>query len=64
MKQKSVRDLKTEDIEAIKRSLGAKHRTANKVITLIAAIMVKSGRWADNPARGWLNIQIGFVPDD
>jgi integrase len=52
LKRKPVKDVTAGDIEALKRALGSKHRTANKAITLISAIMAKSGRWADNPARG------------
>ena len=52
LKRKPVKDVSAVDVETIKRSLGAKHRTANKAIVLIASIMAKSGRWADNPARG------------
>ena len=52
LKRKAVKDVSADDLEMIKRSLGAKRRTANKVIILIGSVMAKSGRWADNPARG------------
>jgi integrase len=52
LKRKPVRDVTPADIEGLKQALGSHHRTANKVVTLIASIMAKSGRWADNPARG------------
>jgi integrase len=51
LKRKPVKELSADDVEGLKRALGSKHRTANKVVTLIGAIMAKSGRWADNPAR-------------
>jgi integrase len=52
LKCKAVKDVTSADVEAVKQALGSQRRTANKVVTLIGAIMVKSGRWADNPARG------------
>jgi integrase len=52
LKRKPVKDVMPADLESIKRALGSKHRTANKVVVLIGALMAKSGRWADNPARG------------
>jgi integrase len=51
LKRKAVKDVTTEDIEAAKRAAGKQHRTANLIVVLINAIMAKSGRWADNPAR-------------
>jgi integrase len=51
VKNKPVTDVIANDLRGIMRSLADKKRTANKVITLISAIMVKSGRWASNPAR-------------
>ena len=53
LKRKSLGDVTPFDIEKLKTELGRKTpRTANKVIVLLSAIMSKSGRWADNPARG------------
>ena len=53
LKRKSLGDFTPFDIEKLKTELGRKTpRTANKVIVLLSAIMSKSGRWADNPARG------------
>jgi integrase len=52
LKRKAVKDVTSADVEAVKQALGSRRRTANKVVTLIGAIMVKSGRWADNPTRG------------
>jgi hypothetical protein len=51
LKSKPVKDVSLNDLQGIMRSLEGKKRTANKVIVLISAIMSKSGRWADNPAR-------------
>jgi integrase len=52
LKRKAVADVTVQDIEDAKRAAGKQHRTANLIIVLIGAIMAKSGRWADNPARG------------
>ena len=52
LKRKPVRDVTAADIEDVKRRIGERQRTANLAVTLIGAIMAKSGRWADNPARG------------
>jgi hypothetical protein len=53
LKRKPLADITPSDVERLKSHLGGKTpRTANKVIILISAIMSKSGRWADNPARG------------
>jgi integrase len=53
LKRKSLADVTQFDIEKLKTELGRKTpRTANKVIVLLSAIMSKSGRWGDNPARG------------
>jgi integrase len=53
LKRKALVDVTPSDIERLKARLGSKTpRTANKVIVLLSAIMSKSGRWADNPARG------------
>jgi integrase len=52
LKRKAVKDVTAADIEDVKRTAGKKHRTANLIVVLIGAIMAKSGRWADNPARG------------
>jgi integrase len=53
LKRKPLADITPSDVERLKTRLGSKTpRTANKVIILISAIMSKSGRWADNPARG------------
>ena len=53
LRQRRLGEVTSRDIEQLRDSLGAKHqRTANKVVGLIGAIMSKSGRWADNPARG------------
>jgi integrase len=51
LKRKPVPDVTATDIEAAKRASVKNPRTANKVVVLLAAIMAKSGRWADNPAR-------------
>ena len=51
--RKSLADVTPVDVEKLKAEIGKKTpRTANKVIVLLSAIMSKSGRWADNPARG------------
>jgi hypothetical protein len=52
LKGKPAKDVSATDLQAITRTLATKKRAANKVIALISAIMVKCGRWADNPARG------------
>jgi len=53
LRRKPLADITPFDIEKLKTELGKKTpRTANKVIVLLSAIMSKSGRWADNPARG------------
>jgi len=53
LKRKPLADVTQSDVERLKTELGSKTpRTANKVVVLISAIMSKSGRWADNPARG------------
>ena len=53
LKRKALADVTPSDVEKLKAELGRKTpRTANKVIVLLSAIMSKSGRWADNPARG------------
>ncbi len=53
LKRKQLADITAADVEKLKAQIGKKgQRTANKVIVLISAIMSKSGRWADNPARG------------
>ena len=53
LKQRRVGEIAAGDVERLRDQIGAKHRrTANKVVGLIAAVMSKSGRWADNPARG------------
>ena len=53
LKRKPLADVTPFDVEKLKAELGRKTpRTANKVIVLLSAIMSKSGRWADNPARG------------
>jgi integrase len=52
LKRKAVVDIERGDIEAAKQALRKKRRTANKVVVLLAAILSKAGRWADNPARG------------
>jgi integrase len=51
LKNKTVNDVSVADLQAIVRNLGLRHRSANKVITLIGGIMVKSGRWANNQTR-------------
>ena len=51
LKRKAVEDVTAGDIESAKRAAGKHHRTANLIVVLIGAIMAKSGRWADNPAR-------------
>jgi hypothetical protein len=48
-KSKPVAQVDVNDLRGIIRNQGEKHITANKVITLLNAILVKSGRWADNP---------------
>jgi integrase len=52
LKRKPVSEVTAHDIEHAVRVAGKQHRTANKLVMLIGAIMAKSGRWADNPARG------------
>jgi integrase len=53
LKRKPLADVTSSDVERLKIQLGSKTpRTANKVVVLLSAIMSKSGRWADNPARG------------
>jgi integrase len=52
LKRKAVKDVTAADIEDVKCTAGKRHRTANLIVVLIGAIMAKSGRWADNPARG------------
>jgi integrase len=52
LKRKAVRDVTPQDVEDVKRKAGELHRTANLTVTLIGAVMAKSGRWADNPTRG------------
>jgi len=53
LKRKLLADVTPSDVERLKARLGSKTpRTANKIIVLLSAIMSKSGRWADNPARG------------
>jgi integrase len=53
LKRKPIADITQSDVEKLKAELGRKTpRTANKVIVLLSAIMSKTGRWADNPARG------------
>ena len=53
LKRKPLADVTPSDVEKLKAELGRKTpRTANKVIVLLSAIMSKTGRWADNPARG------------
>jgi integrase len=52
LKRKAVKDVTAGEVEGLKQAQGKRHRTANKIVTLIGAIMAKSGRWADNPARG------------
>ena len=52
LKRKAVKDVTPHDLSTVKQAAGKQHRTANKVIVLLGAIMAKSGRWADNPARG------------
>jgi integrase len=53
LKRKPLPDITSSDVEKLKSEVGRKaRRTANKLVVLISAIMAKSGRWADNPARG------------
>jgi integrase len=52
LKRKALSDVTAGEVEGLKQALGKRQRTANKIITLIGSIMAKSGRWADNPARG------------
>jgi integrase len=51
LKRKPVKDVTAAGLENAKQAIGAQHRTANKVIALLSAIMMKAGRFADNPAR-------------
>jgi integrase len=51
LKRKAVRDLTAADIDAAKRAIGKRHRTANKLVALLSAILAKSGRRMDNPAQ-------------
>jgi integrase len=53
LKSKPIADITAADIEKLKTEIGrTMRRRANKVVVLLAAIMSKAGRWADNPARG------------
>jgi integrase len=53
LKRKQLGDITAADVEKLKAEVGKKwQRTANKAVVLLSAIMSKSGRWADNPARG------------
>ena len=53
LKRKRVAEITSADVEKLKIGIGkTAKRTANKVVVLLSAIMSKSGRWADNPARG------------
>src|SRR5207247_1362438 len=53
MKRKPLAEITSAEVEKLKIEVGRKgQRTANKAVVLISAIMAKSGRWADNPARG------------
>ena len=53
MKRKQVTEITSADVEKLKTVIGrTAKRTANKVVVLLSAIFSKSGRWADNPARG------------
>jgi integrase len=53
LKGKPIADITGADIEKLKTEIGrTKRRTANKMVVLLASIMSKAGRWADNPARG------------
>ncbi len=52
LKRRAVEDIQQSDIEKLRTSIGkSKERTANKVVVLLAAIMNRSGRRGDNPAR-------------
>jgi hypothetical protein len=51
LKSKPVKDVNVNDLQAIVNTLAGKKRTANKVIVLIKSILMKFGRFADNPAR-------------
>jgi integrase len=51
LKRKPVRDVTSADVDAAKRTVGKRHRTANKLIALLSAVMAKSGRRMDNPAQ-------------
>jgi integrase len=59
LKRKAVKDVTAGDVEGLRQAVGKRHRTANKIVTLIGSIMAKSGRWADNPARGIAKHQEG-----
>ena len=53
MKRRQVTEITSADVEKLKTVIGkTAKRTANKVVVLLSAIFSKSGRWADNPARG------------
>jgi integrase len=53
LKRKPLAEITSDDVENLKAEVGRRApRTANKVVVLISAIMAKSGRWSDNPARG------------
>jgi integrase len=53
MKRRRVTEITSSDVEKLKTVIGrTAKRTANKVVILLSAIFSKSGRWADNPARG------------
>jgi integrase len=51
LKRKPVANVTAADIQSAVRAASKHHRTANLIVVLIGAIMAKSGRWADNPAR-------------
>ena len=51
LKRKPVRDVTAVDIDAAKRAIGNRHRTANKLVSLLSAVLAKSGRRMDNPAQ-------------
>jgi integrase len=51
LKRKAVADVTAVDIESAKRAVGKHHRTSNKVVALLSAILARSGRRMDNPAQ-------------
>jgi integrase len=51
LKREAVANVTAVDIESAKRAVGKHHRTGNKVVALLSAILARSGRRMDNPAQ-------------